>query len=265
MKILALDDSKPVLKLLTSAIKSARPSAEIFAFNKPSELLDFAKDNNCDVAFLDIEMWGMNGLQVAKSLKDLDPKINIIFVTAHSEYSTEAFGLHPSGYILKPATKEAVELELENLRHPFTGETDAKIYAQTFGNFEIFSCGVPLKFNRSKTKELLAFLIDRNGAAVTMNELCAILWEDNHKSESMKSHLRKLISDLNKTLEEAGAGDIIIKRHNSIAVIPHKITCDSYGFAKGDPMCVNAYRGQYMIQYSWAENTTWFMDKIFSK
>ena len=79
MKILALDDSEPALKLLTSAIIEARPEADVFAFGKPSELLDFAKNNNCDVAFLDIQMWGISGLSVAKELKDYYPKINIIF------------------------------------------------------------------------------------------------------------------------------------------------------------------------------------------
>jgi len=265
MRILALDDSKPVLKQLQSAIAEAQPSAEVFAFSRPSELLSFAKDNNCDAAFLDIQMGGMNGLAVAKELKDYYPNINIIFVTAHSKYASEAFGLRPSGYILKPVTKEAVEQEFENLRHPVDRKKSARIYAQTFGNFEIFTFGVPLKFCHSKTKELLAHLIDLNGATATMSELCATLWDEKRDPVNLKAHLRKLISDLNKTLEEAGADDIIIKRHNSIAILPDKIVCDSYGFMKGDPACVNAYRGQYMTQYSWAENTTGFFDGLYSK
>jgi two-component SAPR family response regulator len=265
MKILALDDSKPILKQLTNAIAEARPAAEIYPFSKSSELLEFAKDNNCDVAFLDIQMPGTSGLAVAKKLKDFYPNINIIFVTAHSKYASEAFGLHPSGYILKPATKESIERELENLRHPVEIKKDARICAQTFGNFEVFSQGEPLKFSHSKTKELLAYLIDRNGAAVATGELCAVLWDEKRDLGNLKAHLRKLTGDLIKTLGETGAGDIIIKRHNSIAIIPDKIICDSYGFIKGDPGCVNAYRGQYMTQYSWAENTTGFLDRIFLK
>ena len=259
-----MDDSETALRLLTGAITEARPQSEVFPFEKPSELLDFAKEDACDIAFLDIEMWGMNGLAVAKELKIKNPKINIIFVTAYSEYAIEAFGLHPSGYILKPVTKEAVEREIENLRHPIVKKADARIFAQTFGNFEIFSYGSALKFKYSKTKELLACLIDRNGASVNSNELCSVLWEDKQDSHNLKAYLRKLISDLKKTLAKTGCDDIIVRQHNSIAVIPEKIVCDSYEFIKGDTGSVNAYRGQYMAQYSWAEMNSFVVDSIKS-
>jgi len=262
MKILAIDDSVPALKLLTNSIAEAQPQAEVYAFSKPSELLAFAKEKPCDAAFLDIQMWGMNGLEVAKELKDLNPKINIIFVTAHSKYASEAFDLYPSGYILKPVTKEAVEREIENLRHPIAQNKNARIYAQTFGNFEIFSHGTPLKFSRSKSKELLAYLIDRNGAMASMNEICAVLWENEQDTENMKAYLRKLVSDLFKTLRLIHAEDILLKQHKNIAIIPEKIVCDSYGFMKGESACVNAYRGQYMSQYSWAEAPKWKFEEI---
>jgi two-component SAPR family response regulator len=261
VKILALDDSESALKLLSGAINEALPTAEVFAFGKPSELLSFAQENLCDTAFLDIEIWGKNGISVAKELKDINQKINIIFVTAYSEYASEVFELYPSGYVLKPVTKEAVERELENLRHPVDRKTSAKIYAQAFGHFEVFSYGKPLRFKYSKTKELLAYLIDRNGAAVNMNELCAALWEDKHDTANLKAYLRKLISDLIKTLTEVDAEDIILKQYNSISVRAEKIVCDSYGFLKGDAGCINAYPGQYMAQYSWAEMTAGFINK----
>jgi len=261
MKVLAIDDSIKALKLLTNSITEARPSAQVFPFSKPSELLAFAKDNPCDIAFLDIQIWDMNGLEVAKELKEINPKINIIFVTAYSQYAREAFDLHPSGYILKPVMKEAVEREIENLRHPINQKINAQIYVQTFGNFEVFSYGVPLKFCRNKTKELLAYLIDRNGATVNINELCAVLWENERDTENLKAYLRKLISDLFKTLRKVGAEDIIFRQHKNIAVFPDKIICDSYEFMKGDPACVNAYRGQYMNQYSWAEAPRWKFDE----
>ena len=264
MKILALDDSEPALKLLTGAINEASADATVYSFDKPSELLEFAEGVNCDVAFLDIHLWGKNGLVVAKELKDLYPKVNIVFVTAYPKYATEAFDLYPSGYVLKPVTKEAIERELLNLRYPVDSKGNSLLYAQTFGNFEVFSYNIPVKFAYSKTKELLAYLIDRNGSSANMNELCAVLWEHKQDSVSLKAYLRKLIRDLIKSLDAVGAGDVIIKQYNSIAVIPDKIDCDSYGFIKGDPGYVNAYSGHYMAQYSWAERTTGFMDRLSS-
>ncbi|MCL2804684.1 MAG: response regulator [Treponema sp.] len=123
MKILAIDDSRRALVLLTNSIAEAQPQAQVFSFTKPMELIVFAQKTPCDIAFLDIQMGGMNGLEVAKQLKDLNPKINIIFVTAHSQYAIEALKLHPSGYILKPVMKESVEREIENLRYPIVVPT----------------------------------------------------------------------------------------------------------------------------------------------
>ena len=257
MKVLAIDDNELALKLLTAAIAGACPAAEIFPFRKPSELLLFAKDKPCDIAFLDIRMWGMDGLSLAKELKDVNPKINIIFVTAYSKYASEAFELRPSGYLLKPVTKEAVLLEMENLRHPPEQKGSARLYAQTFGNFEIYSYGIPLKFKYSKTKELLAYLVDRNGATASMPEICAILWEGKQDTENLKAYLRKLVSDLTKTLKAAGAEDVLVKQFNCIAIVPDKIICDSYGFMKGEAKFINIYTGQYMAQYSWSEMTKW--------
>ncbi|MCL2637042.1 MAG: response regulator [Oscillospiraceae bacterium] len=255
MKILALDDSESALKLLTGAIAEACPTAEVTAFNKPSELLEYAKENQCSIAFLDIEVWGTSGLTVAEALKEQNPNINIVFVTAYSEYATEAFELYPSGYVMKPVTKEAIERELENLRYPLDNKSSAQLYAQTFGNFEVFSFGIPIKFKYSKTKELFAYLIDRNGAAINTNELCAVLWEDRQDTSNLKAYLRKLISDLLTALKRIGAEDAVLKRHNSIAVIPQKITCDSYEFMKNNTTRKSAFSGQYMAQYSWAEMT----------
>ena len=261
MKILALDDSGPDLKLLAGVISEACPQSEIFTFDNQPELFKFAKNNICNIVFLDIKLWGMKGPEIAKELKKFNRKINIIFVTAYPEYAYEAFSLYPSGYVLKPVTKEAVEREIENLRFPVDLKTGAKIFAQTFGNFEVFSYGIALKFGYSKTRELLAYLIDRNGAVINMNELCAVLWENKEDTVNLKAYLRKLIGDLIKTLENAGADDIILKRYNGIAVKPEKIACDFYRLLKGDLQFANAYSGQYMVQYSWSEITSGILAK----
>lgn len=78
----------------------------------------WAEENVCDVAFLDIQMRSMTGLELAKQLKERQPNVNIIFVTGFSEYTGEAIQLHASGYIEKPVTEEKIRRELDNLRHP---------------------------------------------------------------------------------------------------------------------------------------------------
>jgi len=116
MRILALDASENTLKLLVKSIYEAIPEAAVFSFNRPLSLINFAKEKTCDIAFLDIQLWGMSVLEVARTLKDIYPKINIIFVTVHKKHAQEIFELYPCRYILKPVTKDAILCEINNLK-----------------------------------------------------------------------------------------------------------------------------------------------------
>lgn len=94
------------------------PEAEIFSFTKPGEVLAFAGEMPCGIAFLDIRMRTMTGLELARRLKELCPNINVIFVAGCREYAFDAMELHASGYIEKPVTAEKVRCELSDLRDP---------------------------------------------------------------------------------------------------------------------------------------------------
>ena len=193
-------------------------------------------------------MPGLSGIQLAKKLKGTNPLINIIFVTAYDNYGLEAMRLHASGYVSKPVNNEKVKKEIDNLRYPIELKNEKKIQVKCFGNFEVLHNGQPIKFAYSKSKEVFAYLIDREGAAININELNAVLWEEDHKS-----YLRNLISDIQKTLKELDASDVFIKRHNECYIDVSKVDCDAYEYKKDNPAAINLYRGEYMIQYSWAE------------
>lgn len=253
MNIIAVDDEKLALEVLEDSIAKAVPEAEVHAFRKPDEAADYVRANGCDVAFLDIKMRGMTGLELARRLKDVCRDVNIIFVTGYSQYTMEAFRLYASDYLLKPATPEAVTQALEHLRTPIRPKREKILRFQCFGNFEVFSDGKPLHFQRAKTKELLAYLVDRMGASVTMGELMTVLWEDGPDTLSRQSNLRNLISDLRTTLSKAGAENVIRKERNAIALDCDAVDCDYYDFLHHIPYAVNCYQGEYMAQYSWAE------------
>ena len=101
------------LQLLTQAICQVLPGAELFPCSKASQALSLAMEHQFDVAFLDVRMRTMTGLELARKLKDIQPKINIIFVTGYDEYAGDAMRLHASGYIEKPVTEEKVRQELQ--------------------------------------------------------------------------------------------------------------------------------------------------------
>ena len=75
MKILCLDDEPLALKMLEMCIRQAKPDADVFTFDDQDELLEKTEKDACDIAFLDIHMRGMNGVEVAKRLKNSNPKI----------------------------------------------------------------------------------------------------------------------------------------------------------------------------------------------
>ena len=199
MIVLAVDDERFALENLAESITQAAPDAQIHRFRYPEDALDFAKENFADVAFLDVEMIGMNGVELAEQLKLYHPDINIIFSTGYGHYRDAAFDLHASGYLTKPITPEKVKKELENLRRPIRDSKRIRIRA--FGNFEVYLDGNPMGFKYSKTKELLAYLVDRKGALCTNGEIMAILFEDDNGHDAYFRSLRKDLSDI---LEAAG-------------------------------------------------------------
>ncbi|MCR5666048.1 MAG: response regulator [Eubacterium sp.] len=252
MEIIAVDDEKLALESLVSSIEKAAPNAGVHGFRLGADAIAYALETNCDIAFLDIELRGESGLEIARALKEMNPKINIIFTTGYGEYAGDAFGIHASGYVMKPITEEKIAHELKNLRHPYEEKED-RLLVKAFGNFEVFADGQPLKFQYTKAKELLAYLVDRNGALASNQEILATLWEDDDLESNHSSYLKNIRKDLMETLAEAGHEDVLVRQRGKMGIVPDKISCDYFDYLNGENM--DAYRGEYMTQYSWSELT----------
>lgn len=261
MKVLCVDDEPNALQAAERELRQIADVTEVAAFLSPQEALQALADHPMDVALLDIDMRTMDGLTLARAIREQSPRTRIIFLTGYSQYAVEAFRLHASGYLLKPATREDIEAELAYLKAPQQRFSDGRLRVQCFGNFEVFAGGVPLKFERSKTKELLAYLIDRRGAAATTGELCAVLWEDRPDSISLRAQLRNLLADLSRSLRAVHAEEVLLKSRNSFAVAVDAVDCDYYAFLRREAAAVNSYAGEYMAQYSWAEMRLGYLER----
>lgn len=117
--VIMVDDRKIFLSGALQILEEVMPNAIITGFTKPSEAIEYAKTNLVALAFLDIEMGKTNGLDLCRTLLTINPRTNVVYLTAYIEYSFDAWSTGASGFTLKPITKEGVEAQLKNLRYPF--------------------------------------------------------------------------------------------------------------------------------------------------
>lgn len=178
MIAIAVDDESWALKTLGKAVAASDEITEVNSFSSCAATIEWAQSNNFDIAFLDVNMRGMGGIELAKKLREINENCFIIFCTGYQEYAIEAFRLHADGYLLKPVSADNVQEELTHLLKKHSSK--ATVTFRCFGGFEALdSQGNPISFKRGKTKELLALLVDRQGMGITSKEICAYMWEDD--------------------------------------------------------------------------------------
>lgn len=254
MLALCVDDEVPLLAELVRAVSASPDITDTVSFQLASKAIEWAKENKPDIAFLDIRLRGCDGVELAGKLREIHKDLPVIFCTGYREYAFEAIQLHVAGYLMKPVSSEAIQKEIDYIKQKTVGTK--LLTVNCFGNFEVLKDGKPLHFKRKRSKEVLAYLVDRRGATVSAKELCAVLWEDDGAAPNNTLYLYKLIGDLRATLEEAGAGEVFIRHNYDYSVDTEKIECDYYKFLMGDPVAAKQFTGEYMMQYSWAEDTT---------
>ena len=224
MIAVTVDDERPMLQALTKAVAISPDITAISEFSSCTKVLEWVQNNHVDIAFLDISMRGMGGLTLAEKILEAQPECNIVFCTGFSEYALDAFQIHVSGYLLKPITAEAIQKEIDHIKGRKTKEKLLQV--KCFGNFEVFAHGVPLNFKRSKTKELLAVLIDRNGAGVTAKQICTIMWQDDYDELKTMNYLHQLFFDLRNALKKAGAECLLQQTGYYYSRESERIDCD---------------------------------------
>lgn len=255
MLIFAIDDEKKILEEMKETIIKATGGSNVRTFTRGAVALkDIEQGEKPDVVFSDIEMPGLSGLELAIKLKTLSPDTRIIFVTGYEKYAVEAFKVKVHGYLLKPLNLEEVQEELAYL----PGQSKAvqeKLVVQCFGHFEVYWHGKPVIFKRKQTKELFAYLVDREGAICSAGEIALALWEQESDGKAEANRIRVLINDLKSTLKAIGMDSLLIRERRHIGIRREGLNCDYYHMLEGNMDAVNTCRGAYMPEYSWAELT----------
>ena len=176
MRAICVDDEPLAVEYTLGQCKRLPQISEAKGFTDALAALEWLGTHSAELAILDINMPKMDGIELAARIKQRSPQTAILFLTAYREYAFDAWSVRPSGYLLKPVSLEKLA---EEVRHACGGQVDpapAHIRVKTFGEFDVFVDGKPIHFKLAKAREILAYLVDKQGAGVTRKDLSAALW-----------------------------------------------------------------------------------------
>ncbi|MBR5320317.1 MAG: response regulator [Clostridia bacterium] len=256
MKIMIVDDERIASEELYDICLSHPNIKEANVFNNPAEALYYISEHSdIDIAFLDIEMPVMTGLELAKKINEINNSTKIVFVTGFKEYAYDAYKVNAIGYILKPYDDETVFNEIEKASAYKNVNTSTEISIKTFGYFDIFVNQKPVYFSSAKAKEFMALLVDRQGSSVSTEQAIAVLWPERDYDESVQSLFRKVLRSLRNSLSDAGILDILIDGRNQRSIDITKFKCDYYQFIDSPHNYIDTFHGEYMTGYAFAKPT----------
>lgn len=254
MKIISVDDELGCLHAFRMICEDI-PDVEYAAgFDNPAEALEYLKNNPVDIAFLDIEMPLMSGLEMAKKMKSIQPKTSVVFVTAYEQYAVQAFAVDACGYILKPYEKSEIIQKIQDVGF-FPASPQKEISIHTFNCFELFVDGTMIHFSCAKAKELLAALVDHMGSIITTQQAIELLWPDRAFDNKTKALYRMTVSSLKKVLAEAEVSDILIDQWGSKRLNTSLVSCDAWTVLEGKAVKCDFLSENYLPMYPWSQST----------
>lgn len=288
IRVIVMDDEPLALVNMEKKLKEFNSIEVIRSFTNVKDLLAEGPSLDFQVAFLDIEMPGMNGLAIAKLLKEWNKNIHIVFVTAYRDYAVQAFEINSLDYLLKPISKARLETtinRIQELPHLEKNSTPIRIQhkptlkIQCFGGFVVLHDDKAIHWRTVKTKELFAFLFSNLNSHVPRDTVLDALWaETDYKKARVQLHTT--VSYLRTTLSTLGYVDVIqyangcyilqledfqCDAHNLEHLLNSKMETGKLDIKKAEALIQN-YQGEYMatLDYPWVTSKANFMNTQFT-
>ncbi|MFJ7917036.1 response regulator [Lysinibacillus sp. NPDC096382] len=283
-----MDDEPLALINLEKKLKEFNSIEVIKSFTTTKDLLAEGPSLDFQVAFLDVEMPDMNGLEIARLLKEWNKNIFIVFVTAYRDYAVQAFEIHSIDYLLKPISKARLEttinriqelLHLENKSTPIQIRNKPALTIQCFGGFVVLHNNKAVHWRTLKTKELFAFLFSNLNSQVPRDSIIDALWA-NTEFKKARVQLHTTVSYLRTTLSALGYSEVIQYTNGCYILQLKAFQCDVHDLehilnAKAETgkldvemaeSLIQSYQGEYMasLDYPWITSKANFMNNKFT-
>ena len=255
MKIIIVDDEMSALHAFLNEVIGERDVEYKFFRDNRAEIEEYVSANRVEAAFLDINMPGINGLELAARLIAIRCDIRIVFITAQkvvAEDLDEVVRKHTIGFVYKPYNKKVLDNYFSLLRH-----LAPELTVKMFGTFDCFVNGKIVNFSSRKSKELFALLLAYNGKSLTMTDAISQLWPDTPLEKSKKLYrdavykLRKVLEGVHFSCVQFGRALLVLNREN--------ITCDFWDFLESG---MGDYNGEFLKSYDWSVNYLPALDKL---
>lgn len=235
--------------------KTALPFVDVQILTDEQDIMcETSRDDHLVILSETVEK-DFDGLTLARKIHDSAPLTKVIFVTDKPEFAIQAFKSRAVGYLVGDLTEQTLKDEFDDLGVGSNNAQNHKIVAKTFGNFELLCDGKIVRFARAKSKELIAYLVDKRGTSASSSELIVNLWEDRDVDRTTRSMLQNLIADIRQSFRQYGILDLFDTKRNSFRIDDTKLVCDYYELLNGNETAIKQFAGEYMNSYSWAEMT----------
>lgn len=251
MRAIIVDDEPLMIRKFERLCGDIKDLTIVGQFESAEAAAAFMRQNPVDIAFLDIEMPVIDGITLAKMLRKIRENIIIVFVTAYEEYIRDSNAIGGDYYLVKPYTREVIELMMDKLRL-ISVRQHRTVYVQTFGRFVIKKDNRPIRLT-GKAKEIMALIITQRGKEISNENIYQTIWEGRPYSNKNMTVYYNALRRLRNQLKEAGLSDLLISTARGQMANTDMFDCDYYAWKDGNTDIRGAFEGEFMSEYSWGE------------
>lgn len=261
-KILLYSQDKEQISAVLEATQEMKVSSEVLVLDNALDFLYTASSlRNDSIALINVDHPECEELKPVKLLKKLNSGIPMVFFSESGKYAIEAFEEGVSDYVRAPFSSEKIVRAIGKAKEDMEKNIEESPYIRTFSSFEVVQGGRPIPWKNSKTKELLALLVDNRGTPISSDFIQETLWPDADPGKTATRY-HTTLHHLREKLKRHGIEDLIEVSRGSLRIDPDKISCDLFEFEEAleegtkeaYKRAFDLYRGGYLEKntYPWS-------------